>query len=747
MATPGAALQRVLAALERAGKRVDKRSSGYAAQCPAHDDHNPSLSVTPGRDKVLLRCNAGCDVESVTDALGLRPSDLFDASKPAKEQLIAECYYDYRREDGELAYQKVRYRPKTFRIRRKVDGQWKWGIGDEPRVLYKLPELISAVRNGHRVVIAEGEKDVERLMSIGEAATCNFDGASKSGEKPKWLPGYSKYFTGAHVLIIADNDPEGIAHARAIEASLKGKAASVTVKRGAIDRAKSDVSDHLDAGLGLDDLIPLPPTETNGHGPTTLAEQPEEVPPRRLQSTRASEVAMRRTRWLWTNRMPIGGLTLLAGREGLGKSTIAVDLAAQVTRGQLDGELEGVPKNVIYINSEDARDYTIVPRLFAAGADLDRVFFLDVIAPDDSVDSIVLPIDTELLAQAVIEHDAALVVLDAATSVIDSRLDGDKDRQMRKALEAIARNVGETTDCAVLGIVHFGKRESSDTGKLILGSIAWSQVARSTIAVALNADAGTLIISGAKSNLAPADTSSLEARIDSCTVDTDDGPTSVGRVTWLGDTDTDARDLLDGGEGISERTDRDEAKTWLQGYLGSGRKPSADVKKAANREKISERTLHRARQALRVRITAEDYPRVTYWSLPADDDGRATQASRARAGERGGTTTTTTTDLHKQGGTTSGTTSTRTGTTGTTESDSHASHDTACAGTTEARNDCGITAGPGSYASHDGRATSTRAGARQHTHAREAGPLSGDASHASDVDAERWRHVAGGYDS
>ncbi|NMH98897.1 AAA family ATPase [Pseudonocardia acidicola] len=360
---------------------------------------------------------------------------------------------------------------------------------------------------------------------------------------------------------------------------------------------------------------------------------------RHLRVTRASQVAMRRARWLWDGRIVVGGLSLLAGREGLGKSTIAVELVAQVTRGKLDGEFMGQPRNVIYINSEDARDYTIVPRLLAAGADLDRVIFLDAISPTEDGDitaSIVLPVDGQLLAEVITECDAALVVLDAATSVLDSRLDGDKDRAMRIGLERIAR-IGEETSAAVLGIVHFGKRESSDTGKLILGSIAWSQVARSVLAVARDPETEHLIISREKGNLGrpPA---SLAVQIVSASVSTPEGTADVGRAQWLGETDQRASDLLGASESEG-RVEQNTAEAWLSDYLEENRKaPSRDVKRAARGADISERTLQRARVSLGVVVTNEGFPRVSIWSLP---DSRATgSGSGARARESGTTGTT-----------------------------------------------------------------------------------------------------------
>lgn len=331
---------------------------------------------------------------------------------------------------------------------------------------------------------------------------------------------------------------------------------------------------------------------------------------RRIRMTTASTVPMRRLRWLWDQRIVLGGLTLLAGREGLGKSTVAVELAAQVTRGQLDGEYRGQRRSVIYVATEDDLSRTVVPRLAAAGADLDRVYFPDAVTTGAAAESgeahdltspVVLPLDVQNLAEEIKARDAALVVLDAATSVIDSRLDGDRDRQMRQGLESIARGIAESTGAAVLGIVHFGKRESTDTGKLILGSIAWSQVARSVLAVAVD-EAGELVITSAKSNLGPSGTS-VSARIVPAQVITDDGPTDVGRVEWLGETDRDARELL--GSADDERSALDEAIEWLRSYFTDPARGGADIAssviKAARADGLAERTVQRARRRLGVR--------------------------------------------------------------------------------------------------------------------------------------------------
>src|SRR5580700_5478459 len=96
---------------------------------------------------------------------------------------------------------------------------------------------------------------------MGEVATCNFDGAAKDRQKSKWRPEYGDVLRGADVIVIADCDEPGIAHAKAVAADLNGKARSVVIMLPAVAAAHADVSDHLDAGFTLDDLAPLPVPE------------------------------------------------------------------------------------------------------------------------------------------------------------------------------------------------------------------------------------------------------------------------------------------------------------------------------------------------------------------------------------------------------------------------------------------------------------------------------------------------------
>src|SRR4051812_42542391 len=110
-------LGRVLAELEARGAAPRRSGEGWSARCPAHDDHDPSLSVSEGRDgRALLRCAAGCEWKAVTAALGLVPAELFplrDGGNGRPQRRIV-AKYDYRDAAGELLYQAVRFEPKDF---------------------------------------------------------------------------------------------------------------------------------------------------------------------------------------------------------------------------------------------------------------------------------------------------------------------------------------------------------------------------------------------------------------------------------------------------------------------------------------------------------------------------------------------------------------------------------------------------------------------------------------------------------
>jgi len=232
-------LQEILVRLEEATHRAPRKGgSGYVGHCPAHADSTPSLSVSEGADgRLLLHCHAGCTFDAVVAALGLDAADLKPRQGTPREAqrtrvangngLNIVATYDYRDADGQLLFQVCRMRPKDFRQRRPDssarDG-FTWNLKGVRQVPFRLAELVAAVKNGEPVFIAEGEKDVDALVRNGFAATCNAGGAGK------WRAEFGEYFDSAKsVIVIADKDEPGRAHAADVAAKLKPLCRSLKV--------------------------------------------------------------------------------------------------------------------------------------------------------------------------------------------------------------------------------------------------------------------------------------------------------------------------------------------------------------------------------------------------------------------------------------------------------------------------------------------------------------------------------------
>lgn len=240
---------------------VKQAMDGWKACCPAHEDRNPSLSISVGDDgRVLLHCHAGCAPEAICRVIGLGVADLFTASTSTKpqqtpknsqlrrrrqtgspksfgsrdaavhsiERYAGSCVatWSYQGADCEELFQVLRFdgaEGKTFRPLRR-DGQG-WIVGDPagPLPLYQLSELALA----ERVYVVEGEKCCDAARSIGLTATTSAHGA-KSPQLTDWSP-----LAGKKVVLLPDNDDAGeqyIARVRELLSTLSPAPHVVTVQ-------------------------------------------------------------------------------------------------------------------------------------------------------------------------------------------------------------------------------------------------------------------------------------------------------------------------------------------------------------------------------------------------------------------------------------------------------------------------------------------------------------------------------------
>lgn len=341
---------------------------------------------------------------------------------------------------------------------------------------------------------------------------------------------------------------------------------------------------------------------------------------RKIKLTSAAEIKIRPVHWLWTDRIALGTLALLGGREGIGKSTVGYQLAADITRGALPGVYAEQAKAVIVAATEDSWAHTIVPRLMAAGADLRLVYRVDVETAVGFETGVSLPRDLVALEKAVREVGAALILLDPLMSRLDAKLDTHKDAEVRQALEPLVR-IADKTNAAILGLIHLNKSISSDPLTMLMGSRAFAAVARAVLFAMVDPDDETARVLGQpKNNLGRTDLPTLAFKIVSHHVaDTEEGPIFTGRVDWTGETPRSLADVIDAAaQGSDDRSATQEATDWLTDWLTSqgGTDESANIKRAGSREGHSLSTLKRARQKLGAVSTSEGFPRRTYWSLP-----------------------------------------------------------------------------------------------------------------------------------
>jgi len=247
---------------------VRKNGKDWIARCPAHDDHQPSLSVSLGDDgRVLMHCHAGCEAEAICRAAGLQMKDLYPANGKATGLETIASTYDYRDATGKLLFQVVRYMPKAFRQRRPDgNGGWIWKLERTPRVLYRLPELLAANPDDW-VIVAEGEKDVNRLGSVGLIATCNPGGAGKWNKLSD-----DSALHGRRVVIIADKDEAGRKHAADVAMRLQSRAREIRPLE--LPGDGKDASDWFDAGGTTGELRRLVEAARNAPPPPSARERP-----------------------------------------------------------------------------------------------------------------------------------------------------------------------------------------------------------------------------------------------------------------------------------------------------------------------------------------------------------------------------------------------------------------------------------------------------------------------------------------
>jgi putative DNA primase/helicase len=507
---------------------------------------------------------------------------IIDHTSSVERHIVAT--YDYTDETGQLLFQVVRFEPKDFRQRRPgANGGWRWNLKETRLVLYHLTELVTA----ETVLIMEGEKDVETAYRLGVpdgwAATCNPMGAGK------WREEYSDFLKGKRVVILPDADEPGRNHGEQVAHSLHGKAHDI-LRLALPDRVK-DLSQWAETGGTHEDFrILLEEAEPRALSPSNAQAIAKELAAGAVLVCLA-DVQPEAITWLWPGRIARGKLTLLVGDPGVGKSMLTMDLAARISREAPFPDGSQAPGGtVIILTAEDGVADTLRPRLDAMQGDPSRVFVMTGIrtSEDSTPGYFQLTTDLPHLEQAINEHNAVLVVIDRLSAYMGEK-DSYKDAEVRRVLGPLAM-MAERTGVAVVGIMHLNKNEQRKALYRALNSIAFVAAARAVFAVADDPDTeGRVLFLALKMNIAPKPPG-LAYRLD--------GP----RIAW--DTEpvtADAESALRGTDLPEERAERVQAVEVLRELLQAGSIKAETVKKEAGVAGVSERTLYRAKAALRVK--------------------------------------------------------------------------------------------------------------------------------------------------
>jgi len=307
-----------------------------------------------------------------------------------------------------------------------------------------------------------------------------------------------------------------------------------------------------------------------------------------------SDVESEEIEWLWYPFIPYGKLTIVQGDPGDGKTTLVLNIAARLSRGEgFDSDMKvSEPMNVVYQTAEDGLSDTVKPRLEAAQADCERVLVID-----ESIKS--LSMADERIEEALIQTKARLLILDPIQAYLGGGIDinrANETREMTKKLSLLA----EKYKCAIVLIGHMNKAAGNKAAYRGMGSIDFFAVARSVLLVGrIEGEPDKRAVVQIKNNLAAfGHPKAFEFA--------DDG------FKWIGDYDITADDVLGGL--VPKVNKLEQAKQMLCDLAKETKSVSSkEIFELADYKGISKRTLENAKKELGIR--ARKVNNSWYWEI------------------------------------------------------------------------------------------------------------------------------------
>lgn len=313
-----------------------------------------------------------------------------------------------------------------------------------------------------------------------------------------------------------------------------------------------------------------------------------------LKIIKMSDIQSQEIKWLWYPFIPYGKLTIIQGDPGDGKTTLVLNIAAKLSKGEgLDENMQiAEPINIIYQTAEDGLADTVKPRLELAGADCEKIMVID--ESDKSLSMV-----DERLEEAIVKTGARLLILDPIQAYLGGGMDmnrANEARDMTKKLGALA----EKTKCAIILIGHMNKAAGNKAAYRGMGSIDFFAVARSVLLVGrIEGEANTRAVVQIKNNLAAfGHAKAFEL--------------SESGFQWLGDYEITVDEVLGG---IAPKANKMEQAKKILRELAETQNAvqSNEVFELAEEHGISKRTMENAKKELGIK--AKKINNAWYWEL------------------------------------------------------------------------------------------------------------------------------------